>query len=466
MNPHSTDITVYPLTSYQAALLKMLQISLHKNVLNVPLYMTIDQQLDFDLLRRAYVIEIERNDSLRLRFVKGIKGYRQYFASEIPQPEIPIRDFTNASEQEMLDWLQKDAARPLRFIKGENYRFMLFRTPDRHTGIYFNVFHLVMDLMAVYAFFYDLIEIYLALQDQAELPKPLGKFEDAVIHDLALCEDKERQDRDREFFRGLFLNGKKAFYAGVAGTAELEKIRDKRKDPEYNAVPYLNPFRSKSALSMFHIDGDFMNRLSAFCAENQTTLFCVIYLGLRTWLSKINYESDDVILNTVVHRRITRSEKRSGGCRINDLNIRIILEDQLTFKEALDKIRTELVRIYRHSNLISLDMSAILRENNQHGFLYTTESLILSLIPPDILKMPGSWQYSFHGLESGHFAITHYIIMIPCFRDGGLDCYYKRLVYRASEQDMKNLHENMIKVINAGMENPDITLANLLHNVL
>ena len=57
----------------------MFKFGLHKQMVQIPTSVAVDYELDFDLLQKAFDIEVQRNDSLRNRF-KKVKGkVKQYF---------------------------------------------------------------------------------------------------------------------------------------------------------------------------------------------------------------------------------------------------------------------------------------------------------------------------------------------------------------------------------------------------
>ena len=64
---------LYDLINSQNGMYLMYKVSLHKQQTQIPTSVTVDYKLDFDLLQKAFDIEIERNESLRLRFTK-VKG--------------------------------------------------------------------------------------------------------------------------------------------------------------------------------------------------------------------------------------------------------------------------------------------------------------------------------------------------------------------------------------------------------
>ena len=85
----------YELIPSQKTMVYMLKYSLHKQVTNVPTSFAVERKLDFALLRRALETEIERNDCLRLHFVKTRQGIRQSFLPDKPLGDVPVLHFRN-----------------------------------------------------------------------------------------------------------------------------------------------------------------------------------------------------------------------------------------------------------------------------------------------------------------------------------------------------------------------------------
>ena len=101
-------------------------------------------------MKKAFNVEIERNDCLRLRFLKDKGEIKQFFLDEYKVETIPVLNF--GSEQERIDVLTADARKPIKMLKGETFRVKFFRTEDNRCGVYLNIHHLVMDNAAVSLF--------------------------------------------------------------------------------------------------------------------------------------------------------------------------------------------------------------------------------------------------------------------------------------------------------------------------
>ena len=115
----------------------------HKQVIQCPTSIITERKIDFDLMKKALNIEIQRNDCLRLRFFKEKGKYKQYFLDEFKIDDVPCYEFKTKQEQEEV--LTKDAQTTIHHLKGETFRIKFFRTFDNRYGIYLNVSHFCMD---------------------------------------------------------------------------------------------------------------------------------------------------------------------------------------------------------------------------------------------------------------------------------------------------------------------------------
>ena len=120
-NPLPGRGKVYDLTPAQDMIQFMLKYSFfHKQVTQIPESIITEREIDFDLMKKALNIEIERNDCMRLRFFKEKGKIKQYFLETFSLDEIPVLKFK--SEEEQVETLTADAQTPIRILKGETFR--------------------------------------------------------------------------------------------------------------------------------------------------------------------------------------------------------------------------------------------------------------------------------------------------------------------------------------------------------
>ena len=90
---------LYDIIPSQETMYLMVKYSFHKQLTQIPTSFTVDADFDFDLLQKAFDIELERNDSLRIRFVSVDKKLKQYFLPELTY-KVPVMHFSSFEEQD------------------------------------------------------------------------------------------------------------------------------------------------------------------------------------------------------------------------------------------------------------------------------------------------------------------------------------------------------------------------------
>jgi len=220
---------LYDLIPSQQTMYLMFKYTFSKQISQIPTSFCVeDIDLDFDLLTKALNIEFERNDSLRLRFIKVDKQLKQYFLPSYKMNKVPCKYFRSVQEQQA--FFEKDAQTPVRFDKGVNFRIYFYKTANAGNGVYFNVSHLNMDALGAVIFYLDFISVYRALAHGTELPAPMASYEEYIAKELKVVSEKKKWDKHESWYREYFAKGGEPFYAGVHGPAFLEKTRIKKRN--------------------------------------------------------------------------------------------------------------------------------------------------------------------------------------------------------------------------------------------
>lgn len=457
--------TYYEICGTQAQPLLQLRYSLHKECTQIIFYMILNQEFDFELLKQAVNIEIERNDCLRIRFEKHDKKVMQYFLPELRLNNIPVLDFTGKTKQEQDTVLIKDARTPLKIMKGETYRVILYRTYDGRIGVYLNITHLLVDFYAVALIFSDLIEVLAALQNGTPMPRPLSSYEECLKKEILLYNDENATEKHHQFYKELFAKDGPTFYAGVDGMRLLNKARRKKRDPNLRYQTLNTLLNDKTENYTMHLPAQRAEPILSFCEKHSIPLQTMIYLGMRTYLSKINEETDDVTFSIAFNRRITLAEKRSGGCRANGLPLRTVITKDKTFMEAIEHTQQVQYQILRHTDyLFSLAKDGLNEWENRSAFTQTS-SMFLSCIPLSF-ALPEGWQGEFGNYSNGRFPMPLYTVVVPNLVEGGLDFHFEYMVKVLYLHEIQALFEQSVRVMETGIANPDITIGELMHEVL
>ncbi len=460
---NSVNKPVYPLIPPQEMIQFMLKYSFfHKQVTQIPDSIIVSQKIDFDVMTEAFNIEIERNDCLRLVFFKQNGKIMQYFRDPYRIGSVPVYNFKSDEEREKV--LTADAQKPIKMLKGEIFRLKYFTTYDGRYGVYINIHHLVMDNAAVFAFFNDLFAVYDHLKNGKPMPKPLGSYEDRIKRELAYVEDKSNLEKEKAAYTEYITRNGEPLYLGVEGPKLLEAERKKKKDPSINAPSLFDPIHDKAELTKTTFSPELSEKFFAFCENNNVSPECLVQLALRMHLSKINNGHLDTYFICLCTRRRTLVEKRSGGTVTAPLPWRVHLEEDDTFMSALDKMADAQVWAFRHMDYPYLEYRDLQRELFNYSAAAGSSTMMFSWMPINEKSING-WEYEYVGYGLGRYIMVLYTFAMKDAHTGCLKISCLHRTKFVSVEDIKALQNGTKKALEIGLENPNISVKELLEKM-
>ena len=400
---------------------------------------------------------------MRLRFKKVDGELKQYFLDEFKMDDVPVMEFSSNEEKDA--YFQKDAVTPVHFLKNETFRIVFFKMADGRKGVYFNCSHLAIDAMGMLVFFLDLLGVYKSLTTGCEMPQPLFKYEDYIVSELEKSKDEKRLAKGQKFYQEYFAKGGEPFYAGVHGPELLEKERKKEKNPDLHVTKAAYaPFNDRAEVISYLISGEDAEKILKFCLDNNVSPETLFTFAMRTYCSAINYRTEDVFYNLMCSKRITYKDMRTGGCMAQTLQVRTIIPETATFKEGLDEIFRVRAQLYRHLSYPFIYARGMLMKMYGHSTTQGVASFMFSWLPIPIDKL-SDLDFDFKTYNLGRYFNPLYAICYPDPISRGVRMHYMYRCKIVTPGDVKSLHDNMVKIILAGIENPDIPIKDLLDAV-
>lgn len=452
---------LYDIIPSQDCMYLMHKFSLHKQMAQIPTSFMLGMKLDFEALQRALDIVIERNDSLRLAFVKKNGRLMQYFRDSYSY-KAKIKYFR--SDEEMEEFFNKDAKKPVRFEKGENFRIYFFTVQGREYGIYSNFTHMVIDAMGIAFFYMDLLQVYGAVMQNAELPKAPDSYEKYIVSELKKLANEKKMAKHENFYKEYFLKHGEPFYAAVHGMDFLNAYRKKKKNPEARVPLAYNPLYSKCDFLTKHIPAEKAAKIFSYCRENELAPESVFQLGLHTHCSAVNERIGDVSMMSVCSKRATLQEKNMCGCLAQPLQLRAVLDEELSFDEAVNEFFETRKTLYKHAAYPYTKARTMSLELFGYGPIQGPNSFMFSWIP---LPVGGEFgvEFEFRTYNLTRYFTPLYVITMPDPKDGGFNVCYMYRTKLSTAQQIEALHENMVDTIIAGIDNPEITIGELLDKI-
>ena len=457
---------VYPLTAAQNLHFYCLKYCPAKQVLNIGSSLTIQVDLNWDVLRECIKEAIDRCEAMRLRFAEDKDGTVYQYVVRQDDSVIEQFDFTGWTQEEadakMREWTETPFAR----YDSPMHRIVIIKMPDGFQGIYIAVDHMTMDAQSLILFFRDIIELYASrMYEGIDYPKPMSSYIKQLKKDLEYEAGSKASQKDREFFQKLIASSEPIF-ADIYGPGKLEVERKATGNPNLRAAT--NTSNNVDAnITTFHLETDPSARMFQFCEDQQVSMTCLLLMGLRTYLQKEN-NLDDISVTTTIARRATLQEKRSGGTRIHCFPFRTIVPREDTFIEGIYKIRDMQNQYFRHANFSPTEYYYYRSQYYKLADGQTYEPLSLTYQPlamryegPGLEKLDGI-QYRTARYSNGVAAHTLYLTVSQNATDNGLDFCFEYQTGVVTPEKLQEIYYYLCRIIFRGIEDCSRTVGEVI----
>ncbi|MEI8199054.1 MAG: condensation domain-containing protein [Eubacteriales bacterium] len=450
--------TYYDLTSAQNLLSLQQRYNLHRQCNNICTSILFDKKLDFDVLKKAVEIVYKRNDALRVRITKVDKKDKQYFADSGLQ-KIEMLDFTGKTREDMEKQFSRIAKKRITYNDKPLSRIYLVTSYDGKNGVCFINSHMILDSWGVTVFYRDLFEVYEALLQGKDMPKPIASYEKLLQKDLDY-ENTAKFQSDREFWMNE-IHSSEPIWTDINGTRDLDKFRQKKKNPSARHINGELALRNKSRNMMIWFPEEIVEKAGQYCMANGFSMQHLFFLAYRSYFSKVNNREKDIYFTASIARRGTLEEKNSGGTRVHAIPFRTILEENTTFREALEKLKERQSIIYRHADFDYLPIDMELKTYYKAGPLASYACGMFTFQPVSTTTADES-TVTTNWYDNGAYPGRIYLTVMDGDGTGSLKCYYQYRVSHVHTDTINKLHMYMENSILAGIENDRITIGELL----
>lgn len=453
---------VYKLIHSQEMVQFMWKYSVHTQSTQIPVAMAFDEELDFKILARAVNVEIERNDCMRLRIFREGRKVRQFFLNEYKLDKILVKEFS--SKEEQVAFFDGVASTKLDVFGGETFRIIFFRTYENKCGIFISTSHMIMDFVAAFMFFKDIMAVYDSLKNGEPLPKPLSKYEDIVKKEQDNPELEERIERETKILDEWVAKDRTPFYNAINGTKVLDMQRKLLHKKDMNMPHIYLPVLDSTNLVKCHLSDEDSRKIDGFIKENHLSPEWVIQLGFRIYLSKINRHTNDTLFWVLCPRRRTVKEKRCGGTLASPMPWREILDDDKSFIDTIHQLSESQIFLFRHSDVPFTAVRQMEIDRYGLSLMQTANSMMFSFLPAGENAF-GDRKYEFSAYNFGHYVMPVYALTMQEPSTGRFVFSYIHRLFLTKDEDVLKFHDGVVRTILKGIENPDKTIGEILEEI-
>ncbi|MBP3940460.1 MAG: hypothetical protein J6D00_03060 [Christensenellaceae bacterium] len=451
----------YPLTSGQRINFFSWKYSPIKSIVDICTLVHYDAELNEEILKQAIYLAILRNPSSKVRLHLVDKEYKQYFSDAAPE-QIEILDYTDKTE----DDLRADADAwskipfPNKSLDVQLYRVKLIRKAEGKFSIYFCVSHMLFDAFSLMAMVKDMMECYLALRDSKPLP-PLKESLMKVYEEDWAYPTSKKHEKDYAFWENVYKEGGEPKFTSFNGYEAKENFLGKKVSARAGKTLYLFQVAAKHYNAK--LDKEIVKGVNELAAELQVSPQVVYLLALRSMLSKVNKDENDISFMNSVARRSTLAHKRGFGTRVLAVFFRANIDNAKTsFRDACIEMQRLQFAYYQHANIDTSEVLTI--PTSIYGIPQMTGYTTLGTTYQPYIDFAGDEiPTRLETFSTGANTLPLYLTIMALDNSGDLNFNYDYMTKFFTEETMKKTHEHVTKFLKAAIANPEMTLLELNH---
>lgn len=417
-----------------------------------------------ELMKEAIAEAIERAACFRVRLIPDQQyGTLQYI---VPKTEAVIEevDHTGMTYDESYEIIKSWSTVGTNLFESPLNTIKIMHLPDGLNGLYVRLNHLTFDGYSTKVFLADIMGIYLNKKCGKPYPKPMMPYLDMIQKEFEYL-DSDRVKEDEQFWLNYFKTESEPIFNDYLKDNRLKKERIEYNQPDRRYAQCFTQ-NTESRQLIYHISEEDTKTILESCEKNGISTVGALMFGLRTALSAFNDNEEDVSFKLMLARRSTLLEKKGGGNRWHMYSVRSIVDENKTYKEAIDIIEASRDLVYRHCNYDVLKWLYLKYSVNNASLGQTYDSLTFSYHAP--IELPyeneevrrsslGIWYNNNFSMQNLYLTIKHRT------NDNGFDVVWEyKLDEDGAKEDVAVLHEKMFQAIMMASKNPDITVKEIL----
>ncbi len=454
----------YPLTDAQKIHFYSQMYCPMKQLLNIGVSLTIEIDVDFELLKECIYEAYDHFECARLRFHKAEDGSTVQYVVEKETRDIRYFEFAHwrleDSEKEMKKWTEV----PFERYDSPMNEIIMISMPDGFKGVYFKVDHMTMDAQALIVFLGDIISLYASKKYDYKYKPTATSYIKVLEKDLEYQNNSKALQRDRKYWND-FITESEPMFTDLMGPYLLDETRKLKNNFKYRASSN-NGGSIEADIAVFHLEPAPTEAILNFCKEQNIPVVCLLMMGLRTYLQKMNRNEPDVSIQSTVARRATLLEKGAGGTRIHFFPCRSIVELDDTFIEGCRKIQEAQNSMFRHANFSSVEFMAMRSKYyNLKDVAYEPMSLTYQPLSIQQSDVPHDIRYKSQWYSNGVAAQALYLTVMHRSLDNGMDFSFEFKKGKYSYTDLEKIYYYVTKIIFEGITSPNKKVGAIITSV-
>jgi amino acid adenylation domain-containing protein len=318
----------YELSHAQQRLWILAQLAEGSVAYNIPLYLSLEGDLDRNAFEKAWFQLIQRHESLRTTFITIDGEPRQKIHDKI---DFHLNDLTAQIQAETVAQQQayKEALKPFDLEKGPLLRVSLLKLSEKHHVMLITLHHIIADGWSINVIMREFTQFYEAFHQKKviSLPPLRIQYRDYAHWQNQLLEsDSLAPHRDY-------------WHKQLAGDIPVLNL------PTDFPRPSLQTFNGNELA--FALLAEPKNSLLAFCRQQNVSLFMILVAVIKVLLYRYTSQ-EDIIIGSPIAGRNNADLENQIGFYISTLVLRDQIHGEKSFETFLQQVKQTALAAYDH----------------------------------------------------------------------------------------------------------------------
>ncbi|MCP5053621.1 MAG: amino acid adenylation domain-containing protein [bacterium] len=385
------NASFFPLTLNQEAIWFEQKLYPGSPMYNAGGYITIKGPVQWDRLKKAVGIVVDKNDALRIKLheIDG-KPYQEFLPPFPYSPE--FKDFSPGPDpnRDCMEWMKDQLVIPFDLTESPLFKIALLKAKTDCNYLVIIFHHTILDAGGLYLMFKHTATAYNCLT-AGEEPPQFPSFKEYAAGESGY-EGSRAFETDKQYWKKIF-------------TPPPEPVLSRQTLAESTATNQPVPNKRETII----LERELFNGLETFAAHHKTSPYYLFIAVNYIYFSRVSGK-DDVVLGFPVSNRKGKKQKDTVGLFTGISPLRIRLKPESSLADLLRYISLEMRRGYRHQRfpisrinknishidlhrhqLQQIDLAYLNQQYGDIGF-GETGTLPMVTIPSGLLQTPLSME--------------------------------------------------------------------------
>lgn len=425
--------TKYSLTGAQKSIWDIEKYYENTCINNISGTLTISDKVDVKILEKAINIFIQENDSMRIK-ICIVKDKPKQYISKYEYIKLKTKKILN---DEMLSKWENDLVKvPIIVTDNLLFRFEIFKNVDGTGGFNATLHHLICDAWSMSLLIDQIMQNYSNL-----INKTFEKNEIKYSYIDYIKSEKEYMKSSR------YIKDKAYWNSVLSKDNYISDINGLHNDTDKS----INAKREVIKLSK-----NFNDKITKFCAENNTSVFTLYCTILQIYMSKVCY-NENITIGVPVLNRLNYKAKNTTGMYISTVPFKVDVDYKMKYSEFLTHVAQKQMELFRHQRLPYDCITKIAKKTGNTNMF----NIALSYQNARDNKQNSDILYNTNWIFTKQIPNTMDLHICDMDDTGIFDFIYDYNTDILNKEDVLNINERLQYIVEQVINNPNIEISNI-----